>query len=157
MKKQVYVETSVVSYLTARQSRDLVRAARQEVTLEWFDRRRKEFDLYISALVLQEAGQGDREAARKRLEALDGLPLLKLTDEAVVLAEALLKEGPFPAKAADDAIHLALATVSEMDFLLTWNCRHLANAELSGPAARFLRAKGYEPPVVCTPEELMGE
>lgn len=157
MKKQVYVETSVVSYLTARQSRDLVRAARQEVTLEWWDRRRKEFDLYISALVLQEAGQGDREAARKRLEALDGLPLLKLTDEAVVLAEALLKEGPFPAKAADDAIHLALATVSEMDFLLTWNCRHLANAELSGPAARFLRAKGYEPPVVCTPEELMGE
>lgn len=157
MKKQVYVETSVVSYLTARQSRDLVRAARQEVTLEWWDRRRKEFDLYISALVLQEAGQGDREAARKRLEALDGLPLLKLTDEAVVLAEALLKEGPLPAKAADDAIHLALATVSEMDFLLTWNCRHLANAELSGPAARFLRAKGYEPPVVCTPEELMGE
>jgi len=157
MKKQVYVETSVVSYLTARQSRDLVRAARQEVTLEWWDRRRKEFDLYISALVLQEAGQGDREAARKRLEAVEHLPILRLTDEAVVLAEALLKEGALPRRAADDAIHLALATVSEMDFLLTWNCRHLANAELSGPAARFLRAKGYEPPVVCTPEELMGE
>ena len=82
---------------------------------------------------------------------------MKLTDEAVVLAEALLKEGALPEKAADDAIHLALATVLEMDFLLTWNCRHLANAELSGPAARFLRAKDYEPPIVCTPEELMGE
>jgi len=157
MSKRVYVETSVISYPRARQSRDLVQAARQEMTLEWWQRRSRSFELFISALVLQEAGQGDRRAAQDRLEAMEGLPLLDLTDEAVDLAEALLNEGPLPGKAVDDAVHLALATVHEMDFLLTWNCRHLANAELVGPAARLLRAKGYEPPVVCTPEELMGE
>jgi len=154
--KRLYVETSIVSYLTARPSRDVIRAARQELTWEWWERRREAFDLYASRLVVEEAEEGDQVAAQRRLEALAGIPLLDLRDEVGQLAAALIAEGPLPRAATDDAVHLALATVYEMDFLLTWNCRHLANAELTEPVANFLRARGYRPPVVCTPEELMG-
>ena len=157
MKKRVYVETTVVSYLTARSSRDLIRAARQELTREWWERRRENFGLFASQLVLEESGAGDAEAAKRRLEALQDVSLLDMRREVGELAVALIEDGPLPPAAGGDSIHLALAAVYDVDFLLTWNCRHLANAELSGPVADFLRARGYRPPIVCTPEELMGE
>ncbi|MBM4033793.1 MAG: type II toxin-antitoxin system VapC family toxin [Planctomycetes bacterium] len=157
MKKRVYIETSVISYLTARPSRDLIRAARQAITREWWEKRRQGFELFASQVVRDEAGDGDPGAAKLRLDALRGSPLLDVTGEVTALAEGLVTEGPLPEAATDDAFHLALATVYGIDFLLTWNCRHLANAELAEPLAAFLRARGYEPPVICTPEELMGE
>lgn len=157
MKRRVYIETTIVSYLTARPSRDLIDVARQEITREWWVERREAFDLFISQFVVDEAGDGDPDAAVRRLTTLRGLRLLEFTPDITALAKALLAEGVFPAKAVTDAFHLAVTTVHRMDVLLTWNCRHLANAELLGAAFHLVRAKGYEPPIVCTPEGLMGD
>jgi len=155
--KRVYLETTIMSYLTARPGRDLIRAARQEVTRLWWAERSPDFDLYISQFVLDEAGEGDEDAARRRLLLLEGLPLLETTEQVVALGQALVQQDIMPQRAATDALHVAVATVHGMDVLLTWNCRHLANAELLGDIARLIRSRGYEPPVICTPDELMGE
>jgi predicted nucleic acid-binding protein len=156
MAKRIYVETTIISYLSARPSRDLIVAAHQQITRDWWDTRRREYELYISQVVLREAKAGDEEASRRRLELLDGLPLLAINEEAVRLASALTESGPLPTRAADDAFHLALATVHGMNFLLTWNCRHLANAELTYQIQEELTARGFRAPVICTPEELSG-
>lgn len=157
MKKRIYVETTIVSYLTARPSRDLVKAARQEITREWWESCRSDFDVYASQVVTREAREGDTEMADRRKRVLDELPLLDLTDEALDLAARLIEEGPMPEEAAVDALHIAIATESQMDFLVTWNCRHLANAALRGAVMRKLWEWGCNPPEICTPEELMGE
>jgi predicted nucleic acid-binding protein len=154
--KSVYVETTIVSYLTSRPSRDLVRAAHQEVTRAWWDEHRHRFDVVVSRIVLDEAGRGDAGAARKRLAALEGFPLLKMTEDVFTVARALIDTGTLPAEARIDALHVAVAAVHGVDVLLTWNCRHLANGELIGAVARQLWSKGYAPPVICTPDELMG-
>lgn len=156
MGRRVYVETTVFSYLAARRSRDLIVAARQKITQDWWDVRRGQFELFISQVVVREAGAGDVDASRRRLDVLAGLPLLAINDEAVELAVDLTSVGPLPPGAADDALHLALAVVHGMDFLLTWNCRHLANAELTFGIQQALTGRGYRSPVICTPEELMG-
>jgi len=157
MNKSVYIETSIVSYLTARPSRDLIQAARQQITNAWWEERRSEFDLFVSQYVIDEAGDGDIIAARRRLELLDGLPLLETTEEAMELGDALIRKGAIPQKAVTDALHIAIATIHEINILLTWNCTHLANAEILGEVARIVRSEGYEPPVICTPDELMGK
>ncbi len=157
VRPRVYLETTVVSYLTAEPSRDLIQAAHQQITREWWAKRRHDLDLFISQVVLNEASEGDPGAARRRLETLRGLPILDLTEEVTALGEALVAEGPLPEKAADDGFHLAFATVHDMDYLVTWNCKHLANAEMLRQIERLLDEKGYEIPRVCTPEELMGE
>jgi len=157
MPKHVYIETTIVSYLTARPTRDLIQAARQELTREWWETRRGGFDTFASQLVIDEAGDGDPDAAQRRLALLEGVPLLDLTDEATVLGAALVEEGIIPAKAATDALHVAVSAVHEVDILLTWNCRHLANGEILGEIFRLVRSRGCEPPIICTPEELMGE
>jgi predicted nucleic acid-binding protein len=156
MSHRVYIETTVLSYLTARPSRDLIVAAHQQLTLEWWEQRREKFDLYISQLVVQECGAGDALMARKRLEALETMPLLDLRPEVVGLARALVERGPMPDKASVDALHIAVAAVHGMDYLLTWNCKHIANAEMQTAVAAICRAAGFEPPVICTPEELLG-
>ena len=154
--KSVYVETSVISYLTARPSRDLLAAAHQQVTREWWDNHRSRFDIYISPLVIEESKRGNQEAAANRIAAIDGLQILEVVEEAYALASALIMEGVIPPSAQDDAAHIALAAVHEMDYLLTWNCRHIDNAETK-PFVRSLCAiKGYTCPEICTPEELMG-
>ena len=157
MKQRVYLETTIVSYLTARPSRDLILAAHQEVTRQWWERRRLEFDLYVSQFVLNEAAGGDPLAAEKRLALLKNLRQLPVTDEVIELGRALIADGMLPPKAGLDALHVAVASVHEIDVLLTWNCRHLANAELLRELARYLGGKDYEIPVITTPEELMGE
>lgn len=157
MKKQrVYIETSIVSYLTARPSRDLIQAARQYITSAWWQERGRDFDLFVSQYVLDEAADGDLTASRRRLELLGELSLLDATEETDELGGALITEGPIPHKAAIDALHIAVATVHEMDILLTWNCTHLANVELFREVDRVIRSFGYEPPMICTPDELMG-
>lgn len=156
MKPKLYLETTVPSYLTAWPSRDLIRAGHQQITREWWQTRRDNFDIYISQFVLDEAGAGDIEAARERLAALHDFPLLDITDEAGDLAAALVASLALPAKAATDAAHIALAAVHGMHFLLTWNCTHIANAEMAVAIEGACCEHGFSCPVICTPEELMG-
>ncbi len=156
MNLKIYVETSIVSYLTARPSRDLIISAHQQITLEWWENRRANFDLYASQFAVQESSAGDAAMARKRLNALDGITLLSVNQEALDLARLLIEKGPIPEKAEIDALHIAVATANGMDYLLTWNCKHIANAEMQVGIGRLCRASGFEPPVICTPEELLG-
>lgn len=156
MKPKIYLETTVPSYLTAWPSRDLIRAGHQQITKEWWQTRREHFDLYISQFVLDEAAAGDAEAARDRLATLHDLPLLDLTDEVGDLSAALVTSLALPAKAATDAAHIAIAAVHGMHFLLTWNCTHIANAEMAVAIETACRERGFSCPVICTPEELMG-
>jgi hypothetical protein len=156
VKEKVYVETSVLSYLTARKSRDPIVVAHQAVTRRWW-RRRKRFDLYCSQVVLREAKAGDAEAVRRRLAAVNEVPLLDISDPVKALAGVIAKVAALPKKAAEDALYIGLATVHGMDYLLTWNCRHIANAELRKTLAGVAYDHGYGAPVVCTPEELLGE
>ena len=157
MKPSVYLETSVVSYLTARLSRDLIVAAHQQITQEWWESHRDEYDLQVSQFVLQEAAGGDAEAARRRLAALQGLPTLDITDEVTALALALIDQVPLPAKAGIDALHMATAAINGIEYLMTWNCKHIANAALRPQIESVCRKYGYVAPIMCTPEELMGE
>ena len=156
MKPKVYIETTIPSYLAGRPSRDLVVAGNQELTREWWDERRAAFDLYISQFVLDEAAIGDLKAVRRRMDVLNGLSELEITEAAEQLAEKLIRGGVIPVKAAADAAHIAVAAVSGMDYLLTWNCKHIANAEIMKKIYRLCEAEGFNCPVICTPAELMG-
>jgi predicted nucleic acid-binding protein len=153
---KLYIETSVVSYLTARGSRDLILAAHQEVTRTWWASR-DGYDLYVSQFVLDEAAAGDSEAADRRLEVLREMPLLNASTEVLALAGRLLAERGMPAKARIDALHVATAAVHGMDYLLSWNCKHIANATLRTRIESICRTAGFEPPVICTPLELAEE
>lgn len=152
MKPRVYVETSIVSYLTAFPSRDLVRAAHQQITRDWWATR-DQFDLYLSQFVLDEASAGDPGAAADRLVALRGVALLSTTPAAAGLAGELVRVGDLPTKATVDAFHIAVAAVHGIDYLLSWNCRHIANATMRGRIEMTCRARGFEPPIICTPTE----
>jgi predicted nucleic acid-binding protein len=156
MASSVYVETSVISYYAARPSRDIVTAARQTITQEWWDEARGRFEVYISVLVVEEAKAGDSDAAQRRLAAISGLPILEINDAAEELAKRLIDGGLIPETSTEDALHIALATVHGMDFLLTWNFRHINNAELKAQIRAVIEAVGYECPVICSPEELGG-
>jgi predicted nucleic acid-binding protein len=153
----VYLETSVISYLAARPSRDLITAARQQLTHEWWRLRRPQFEVYISQLVLDEASAGDPEAATRRVAILASLSLLDITPEAVALARQLLELAGLPEQAGADALHIATAACHGMNYLLTWNSTHIANAELRPRIDQACRSQGYEAPVLCTPDELMGQ
>lgn len=156
-RPSVYIETSVVSYLVAQPSRDLIVAGHQQITHEWWAERREAFDLFVSRVVLEEAGLGNPEMARRRLAVIEGIPLLPVKTEAAGLAAELVRRGGLPAKAATDALHIAVATASGMEYLLTWNCKHIANAQARRAVNLACRAAGFEPPVICTPEELPGK
>ena len=155
MKERVYVETSVVSYLASRPSRDLVVAARQELTRQWWSERSTAFEVVISELVREEACRGAAEAAQARLKAIETLPILATNGHAADLAERLVQEGPIPRESAAVALHIAIAAVHGIDYLLTWNCKHLANASLRNRVEAIVAISGYACPVICTPEELM--
>ena len=157
MKAKLYLETTIPSYPVGRPSRDLLVAAHQEITRDWWESRRSEFELYVSELVIQEVRAGDALLAGQRLELLRDVPILAVSSEILQLAEDLITEGPIPRKAAGDAAHIAIATVYGCEYLLTWNCRHIANAELRRAIRRVVEQYGYEVPSLCTPEELMGE
>ncbi|MGH8476700.1 MAG: type II toxin-antitoxin system VapC family toxin [Methylococcales bacterium] len=155
MKLRVYIETSIPSYLTARRSRDLIAIANQELTQEWWETRKDEFDFVISEFVLREASAGDPVAASNRLAAIAGIPELNITEEVGQLARILIEQIPIPEKAQLDAFHIAVAAVHGIDYLLTWNCTHINNAALRPKIEAICRSQGYEPPVICTPQELL--
>ncbi len=157
MKPKVYVETSVISYLTARPSRDLIVAANQQITNDWWESRKGAFDVFISRLVEREAGEGDADASKKRLNAIKGIPLLILSPEAREFSKKLMTEVSLPQKAVEDALHIAIATFNGMDYLLTWNFKHIANAAIRYKVERLCREDGYTPPTICTAQELMEE
>lgn len=157
MRAKVYIETSVVSYLTARPSRDVVAAAHQQISLDWWERRRNDFDLVASLHVINEAGLGNPEMAQRRLALLAGIPLLQVTETAQELAVAIVKKGLLPQTAYPDALHIATAAVHQIDYLLTWNCTHIANAEILPRVALIAERFGLTLPYICTPEELLGD
>jgi hypothetical protein len=157
MPSTVYLETSIISYLTGRASRNVVIMAHQQLTRRWWDMQRQEFELFVSPLVLQEASAGNPTMVRRRLEMIRGLPVLAVTPQATALAEQLLESGPLPTKAEVDALHIGAAAVHGMEYLLTWNCKHIANARMRSQIEAICRNMGYEPPVMCTPEEMMEE
>ena len=151
MSETVYIETSIIGYLTTRPSRNLILVANAEVTREWWDTRRSTFNLYTSQAVLKEVSQGDAEMASRRLEIIRDFPLLELNQFVLDLAEQFLERSNLPAKADVDAVHIAAATVHGMDYLLTWNCKHIANAQIQGKLAEISLDFGYELPILCTP------
>ncbi|MBX9622792.1 MAG: type II toxin-antitoxin system VapC family toxin [Gemmataceae bacterium] len=153
MKPRVYIETTIPSYLTAWPSRDLIRAAHQQSTREWWAAR-EGYELFVSRLVLQECSAGDPRAAADRLAALTGIPVLGLSPEILTLAADLFEELRLPEKAAPDAHHIATAARHGIKYLLTWNCRHIANARHRPVIEDICQAAGCEPPVICTPDEL---
>jgi len=154
MVESVYVESPVISYLVARTSRDVVITARQTITGKWWTERRAEFDLYISALVLQELGRGDSEAAKRRLKAVGEIPLLATSPESQSLAEELVAQGAIPANSEEDALHIGLAAAAGIDFLLTWNFKHIYNAHTKVAITSVVESHGFVCPILCSPEEL---
>jgi predicted nucleic acid-binding protein len=157
MKPKVYLETSVISYLASRSSRDLIMAAHQQITQEWWEKRRGKFELLVSQLVLQEASGGDKNAAERRTEFVKDLAQVQTTDEAIALAQKLLQVSALPTSEFADAVHVALAAVHGVDYLVTWNLKHIANAVTRHRIESTCRESGFEPPIICTPEELMEE
>jgi predicted nucleic acid-binding protein len=151
----VYLETTVVSYLTARDARDDIIAAHQRLTRMWWDGQRQQYRLVASAIVVREAAAGDPEMAAKRLALVADCELLQITDAVDALAELLLARGLIPTTVPNDALHLAVATVGRAEYFLTWNLRHLAGAVARRRIESELRRLGHEPPTICTPEELM--
>ena len=146
-----------MSYLVSRPSDDLRVAANQVITLEWWDSRRAAFDLFVSEFVIAEAALGDPVASRQRMDAIKDIPELEASEAVRTLGIALMTEGPIPGGAEIDAYHIAIATVTGMDYLLTWNCTHIANAAIRSGIEAVCRNRGYEPPTICTPQELMEE
>ena len=155
MKSTVYIETSFISYLTSRPSRDLVTAANQQLTHDWWNEHRENFDLFISQFVIDECNLGDAIAARVRLDVIADIQQLNVTAAVETLADGLVDQIPLPEKAQVDALHVSIATVCDMEYLLTWNCTHIANAVLRPRIEAICRSFGYEPPTICTPQELM--
>nr|VFK60112.1 MAG: PIN domain-containing protein [Candidatus Kentron sp. TUN]VFK69560.1 MAG: PIN domain-containing protein [Candidatus Kentron sp. TUN] len=129
-------------------------AGNQESTKEWWDRRH-DFDLYVSEFVLIEVARGDPGAAAERLEALKAIPEIEVTEQAAIIAEKLLLEASLPSRARVDALHIAVAAIGGMDYLLTWNCTHIANPAFRLRIESVIRSFGYEPPIICTPQELL--
>jgi len=157
LAESIYIETTIPSLYVGRTSSLLVEAARQQLTRDWWDRHRSEFDLVCSQTVLDECSRGEVEMAAKRLDLLGSIPLLELSDDVVKISEELLKREIIPIKAADDAIHIAVASVHKIDYLLTWNCRHLANPRIWRRISDCLASYGYRSSIICTPEDLIGD
>jgi predicted nucleic acid-binding protein len=157
MKPKVYLETSFIGYLTMRPQRDPLVVAHRQLTIEWWQRRRASFELFTSEVVVAEAERGDAAAVEERRAILRETQRLSASLAAEALVPQLLAVTRLPAKVFADMAHVALATVHGMQYLLTWNCRHIANATIQRSIFKTCRERGYEPPVICTPEELMGE
>ena len=155
MSKTVYVETSIFGYLTARPTDNLILTANIKITQDWWNEYRSSLVLYTSELVEDEAARGDSTISGQRLNLLQSLTFLDLTEEATDLAQEFLRQSNLPAKASNDALHMALATVYGLDYLLTWNCKHMANSQIQRKLSEISLGLGYQLPFICTPYEFM--
>ena len=152
-----YIETTIPSYYSARNARSILQASRQFVTREWWDSGCSGFELVTSTETLNEAGEGDPEMAKARLELLGGIRILPVTEAVAELARILVTSGLVPAIASPDAVHIALASVHQIDFLVTWNFKHIANPQTRERMRKTINDSGYRMPVMCSPEELSNE
>lgn len=152
MKPTVYLETSVVSYYTSRPSRDIIVLAHQQITAEWWAKVPRKYEIVISEVVIEETSAGDKTAAERRLEVLKGFAVLKMRIEVEELARRYLKVLPIPEKAFGDVLHLAFCSIYKVDFLVTWNCNHLANAEVIRVLQKWNRENNIHTPIICTPD-----
>lgn len=157
MPHSIFIETTIPSYYVARTSRDLLMLARQETTKRWWDTQRHLFALRSSQLVLDEVAGGEPAKASERLKLLDGIPLLDINEEVVALATDLLTCGILPAIAGRDAYHLAAAGVHNTDFLLTWNCKHIANPFIVERLRPCFSSAGVHLPIIRTPEQFLAD
>ncbi|MEI6207051.1 MAG: type II toxin-antitoxin system VapC family toxin [Desulfuromonadales bacterium] len=157
MSKTVYIESSVISYRVARLSRDIVVLARQELTAEWWDNVLPQLDGFVSPVVLEEIALGDLDSADQRLQIVEQFQSLEINDSVRLLAEQIVIQLKLPDHVLPDAYHLALPAVHGIEYLVTWNCKHIANAFMLKRIEKIVVANGYDMPVVCTPEELMEE
>lgn len=155
MKESIYIETSVVSYYVSKPSRDLIVLAHQQITWEWWPKTVKRFDAYISEVVIEKAAAGNKESAEKRLKELKGFSHLELTKRVEKIAQIYMEKLSIPKKALRDAAHLAVASVHNIDYLVTWNCVHLANGEIIKRLLKLNEKLRMKTPVICTPEELI--
>ena len=153
--ESVYLETSFISYLTSQPSRDLVIAAHQQITSEWWNTQSHKFECVISQFVIDEISVGNAVEVRKRMDIVGNLDALEVTAKAEALAMHIVNSGIIPHKAMNDAAHIAVAAIHGIDYILTWNCKHLANAHILKKVRAVCQAQGYPTPDVCTPEELM--
>lgn len=153
----VYIETSVVSYLTARPPRSVVKCSRVLTTTEWWMSRRTAYTLWTSSFTLDEAMRGDSEAAKTRLERMSDIPLLELNETVILLAADLSASGFFPKKCEVDIGHISVASAHQMDILLTWNCSHIANPVIARKIEPIIWEHGFRMPFLATPEELLGD
>jgi hypothetical protein len=154
-KQKVYIETSVISYLTAKPSRDLITAGYQKTTFDWWHKSKIKFDCYISDFVTQEVSRGDKKAASLRLNIIKNLDILAINDEISVLADKYVILLHIPERSKIDAYHLAFAVWYNIDFLITWNCKHIANAVNIKKINNYNIINNLWIPVLCTPQELM--
>lgn len=157
MSQTVYLETTIPSYLVAHPARDLLQYARQQITQKWWNDHRNAYDLRISQIVVDECAAGDVDAAARRLTAIAGIPLHELTPAVTAVASAIMNSGLLPKQAARDAVHISVASVHRLDMLLTWNCRHIANAANLRDLEQIVGEAGFPLPIICTPEELVGD
>ena len=155
MKESIYIETSVVSYYVSKPSRDIIVLAHQQITSEWWPKAVKRFDVYISEVVVEEAAAGNKESAEQRLNKLKGFLHLELTEKVEKIAQIYMEKLSIPKKSLRDAAHLAVASVHNIDYLVTWNCVHLANGEIIKKLLKINEKLSIKTPVICTPEELM--
>jgi hypothetical protein len=153
-RRSIYIETSFISYLASRRSRDLVASAWQEISHEFWDLHRGKFDLFTSELVVEECSMGDVGAVESRLAYLRGIPEVPIDEEVKILAATILAKGGVPQRAEIDALHIAVATVTGIDYLLTWNCRHLNNPVTKPRVRDICHSRGYTCPEICTPLEI---
>ncbi len=155
--KSVYIETSIPSYLTARPSSDIRAAAWQQITYQWWEDEREKYDIFISELVIAEASEGHPDAANKRLKSLENIAELSIDQEMGKLATAIIAGGGIPISSEADALHVAIAAIQRIDYLLTWNCRHINNANMKPIIRKLCEESGYVCPEICTPLELLSE
>ncbi len=155
MKKRVYIETTVVSYFTARPSRDIMIVGHQEATRDLWPALAAKYETYISAIVYEEAGKGDPDQVRMRLRAIEPFPMLDIEGDAIFLAEKIIAGRGIPAEYPEDALHIAVAAVNGIEVLITWNFAHLNNPFTRRAIRRIVEEEGYVCPEICSPEELL--
>jgi len=153
--ESIYIETSIISYLVARPSNNLISAARQKITYDWWETERKEYRIFISELVLAECSRGDEKAVKLRIEIIKDISILKITKECIELAQFFFEKASLPERARDDALHIAIATHYKIAFLLTWNFRHLANAHFIRKLQKISFNENLVIPTICTPQEII--
>ncbi|MBI4849128.1 MAG: type II toxin-antitoxin system VapC family toxin [Nitrospirae bacterium] len=155
MNPKVYIETSVISYLAAKPSRDLIVAAHQQITIDWWETALPRYDAFVSPIVLDEISRGDVNAVQTRLEKVSAFPVLEILPEIQKLADTYFSELDIPEKARANSYHLAITAWHGIDFLVSWNCTHIVNGRIKMLIEEINAGQGIRTPIICTPEELM--